>query len=76
MGLKMHSGVVSLPVRSFRDARGEAARRQLRSVFGPAASDQNAPFSSILPSGSGTTPAERKGLDVTQENVQMVGCEG
>lgn len=58
-----------LPVRSFQDAWGEEAHRQLRNVFGPAASDQNALFSSILPSCSGTTPAKRKGMDVTKKQM-------
>lgn len=35
-------------------------------MFGPAASDQNAPFSSILPSGSGTTPC--------REGKKRPGC--
>lgn len=47
-------------MRSSQDASGEAARKLLRNVFGPAAFVQNAPFSSILLFGSGTTPAERK----------------
>lgn len=49
---------------SSQDVPEEATRKLLRNVFGPAAFDQNAPFSSILPFGSGTTPAEKKGLNV------------
>lgn len=51
-------------MRSSQDASEEAAHKLLRNVFGPAASDQNAPFSSISPFGSETTPAERKCVNV------------
>lgn len=51
-------------MRSSQDASEEAARKLLRNVFGPAAFDQNVPFSSILPVGSGTTPGGRKCLNV------------
>lgn len=42
-------------------------------MFGPAASDQNALSSSILPSCSGTTPAERKDTDVTEKHGKRFG---
>lgn len=62
----------SVPVRSSPDASEEAARKLLRNVFGPAASDQNAPSSSIWPFGSETTPAERKCLNVRKLAASLV----
>ena len=58
--MTLYEGAHSLPVRSSQDVSEEATRKLWRNEFGPAAFDQNAPFSSILLSGSGTTPAERK----------------
>lgn len=54
----------SVPVHSFQGVSGEAARKLMRSVSGPAASVQNAPSFSTLPFGSGTTPAEWNCLNV------------
>lgn len=50
----------AIPVRSSLDGPGEAARRRWRNVSEPAAFDQSALFSSTLPSGSETTPADRQ----------------
>ena len=58
-------------MRSSQDASEAAARKLLRNVFGPAASDQNAPSSSILLFGSETTPAERK-MSQCQKTGSMI----
>lgn len=64
MEVKSYWSTCSVPVRSSQDVWEEATRKLLRNVSGPAAFDQNVPFSSILLFGSGTTPAERKCLNI------------
>ena len=60
-----------VPGRSSPDASAGAARRPLRSEFGPAASDRTAPSSSTSLGGSGTKPAERQSPNVTQQTVDL-----
>lgn len=50
----------AIPVHSFLDVPREATHKRLRNVSELAAFDQSAPFSSTLPSGFETTPADRE----------------
>lgn len=53
-------GTVALPVRSFLDVPREATHKRLRNASELAAFVQSAPFSSTLPFGFETTPADRE----------------
>lgn len=50
----------AIPVRSFLDVPREATHKRLRNVSELAAFVQSAPFSSTLPFGFETTPADRE----------------